>query len=75
MFRSFARVFGPRRLAFVGAFATLKLAPFMNASEENARINQKLKKKLNERYHNTRDISFELTDEFRYSMVDSGRTW
>jgi hypothetical protein len=62
MFRSFARVFGPRKLAFLGALATLKLSPYLNASEENARINQKLKKKLNERYHNRHDISFELTD-------------
>jgi type VI protein secretion system component VasK len=62
MFRSFLRFFGPRQLGLIGAFATYKLAPYMATSEENERINQKLKKKLNEKYHNRKDISFELTD-------------
>ena len=61
MFRSFLRLFGPRHLGLFGAFTVAKLGPFFATSEENARINQKLKKKLNEKYHN-RDISFELTD-------------
>lgn len=65
MFRSFFRLFTPQRLAFVGAFASLRLLPCLLASEENSMINQKLKKKLNEKYHNRQDISFELTDEFR----------
>lgn len=45
------------------------VGPLWATSEENARINQKLKKKLNERYHDRKDISFELTDEFRQNMV------
>ena len=69
MFRSFFKAFKPRHLAFFGAFASLRLAPYMALSEENERINQKLKRKLNEKYHNRKDISFELTDEFRYSSV------
>ena len=67
MFRSFFKAFAPRHLAFFGAFASLRLSPYMALSEENERINQKLKRKLNEKYHNRKDISFELTDEFRYS--------
>ena len=65
MFRSFFKTFAPRHLAFFGAFATLRLTPYLGLSEENERINQKLKRKLNEKYHNRKDISFELTDEFR----------
>lgn len=48
---------------------TMGVGPLWATSEENARINQKLKKKLNERYHDRKDISFELTDEFRQNMV------
>ena len=44
------------------------------SSAENMRINQKLKKKLNEKYHNRKDISFELTDEFRYDLAQVGKT-
>ena len=58
MFRSFFRFFRPRHFSFMGGIAALHLLPFVATSEENARINQKLKKKLNERYHNQKDISF-----------------
>ena len=66
MFRSFFKAFNPRHFAFLGAFASSHFLPFMATSEEHERINQKLKRKLNEKYHNRKDISFELTDEFRY---------
>ena len=75
MFRSFLRFFGPRQTALLGAFATYKLAPHLATSEENERINQKLKKKLNEKYHNRKDISFELTDEFRYFHNYPDKIW
>ena len=75
MFGSFFRRFTPRQFAFLGAFSMMRLMPFLATSEENERINKKLKRKLNERYHNREDISFELTEEFRYSCPHPGRTW
>ena len=66
MFRSFAKIFTARRVGLAGAFTLLNALPLWLNSAENVRINQKLKKKLNEKYHNRKDISFELTDEFRY---------
>jgi hypothetical protein len=61
MFRSFLRLFGPRQLGLFAGFSLLRLTPLFMTSEENERINQKLKRKLNEKYHNRKDISFELT--------------
>ncbi len=58
MFRSFFRLFRPKHVGLFGGFLTLRMAPFLATSEENERINQKLKKKLNEKYHNRKDISF-----------------
>ena len=66
MFRSFGRLFSARRVGLAGAFCLLNALPIWLSSSENERINQKLKRKLNEKYHNRKDISFELTDEFRY---------
>ena len=67
MFRSLAsRLLQPRKLAFVGSFFLLNSATYWLINEEQERINQKLKKKLNEKFHNRKDISFELTEEFRY---------
>jgi hypothetical protein len=62
MFKSFFRFVGPRQLGLFFAFSSLKLNPYLATSEENERINQKLKRKLNEKYHNRKDISFELTE-------------
>ena len=67
MFKSFLRWFGPKQLGLFLGFSTLRLSPFLLTSEENERINQKLKGKLNEKYHNRKDISFELTEEYRYT--------
>lgn len=75
MFRSFLRFFGPRQFGLLAAFTLLKVPSLLATSEENERINQKLKKKLNEKFHNRKDISFELTDEFRYPPPHPGRTW
>ena len=58
MFRSFFRLLKPQHIGIAAGFATLKLAPYFATSEENERINQSLKKKLNEKYHNRKDISF-----------------
>ena len=68
MFGSFGRFFTARRVGLAGAFCLLNAVPLWLSSAENVRINQKLKKKLNEKYHNRKDISFELTDEFRYNQ-------
>lgn len=67
-------MFTGRRVGLVGAFCLLNALPLWLSSAENVRINQKLKKKMNEKYHNRKDISFELTDEFRYCSPHSGRT-
>lgn len=75
MFRSFLRFLGPKQLGLFGVFSLIKLSPYLLTSEENERINQKLKRKLNEKYHNRKDISFELTEEYRYSASYAGRTW
>jgi hypothetical protein len=61
MFKSFLRFFGPRQLSILTAFSLLRLSPLLLTSEENERINLKLKRKLNEKYHR-KDISFELTE-------------
>ena len=61
MFRAFLRFLGPRQVGAFCAISTIRMAPFLATSEENELINQKLKKKLNEKYHNRKDISFELT--------------
>ncbi len=58
MFRQFLKLFGPRQLGLIGAVGFLKFQPFMLTNEENERINQKLKRKLNEKFHNRKDISF-----------------
>lgn len=59
MFRSFLRFLGgPRQLGVLGGFCTLRLSPLWLTSEENERINLKLKRILNEKYHNRKDISF-----------------
>jgi hypothetical protein len=47
MFRSFFKLLTPQHLAFFSAFTSLKLTPYFATSEENERINQSLKKKLN----------------------------
>lgn len=65
MFRSFGKIFSPRYLGLMGAFFTMNTAPLWMSQEENEQINQKLKKKMNEKFHNRKDISFELTEEFR----------
>lgn len=60
MFRKISRLFTPNRLAlgfFTSAFA-FTTSKFWLSEEENNRINQKLKKKLNEKFHNRKDISF-----------------
>ena len=75
MFRSFLKLFGPRQLGLLGTLSFLKFQPYLMTNEENERINQKLKRKLNEKFHNRKDISFELTEEFRYSFSDTGKTW
>jgi hypothetical protein len=75
MFKSFLRFFGPKQFGLLTAFSVLKLAPYLLTSEENERINQKLKRKLNEKYHNRKDISFELTEEYRYSRHNPAKTW
>lgn len=62
MFKHFLRFFGPKQFALFSAFSFLKLSPLFMTSEENERINKKLKRILNEKYHNRKDISFELTD-------------
>lgn len=65
MFRSLLRFLGPRQVGIFLGFSLLRLSPLLLTSEENERINQKLKRKLNEKYHNRKDISFELTEEYR----------
>lgn len=65
MFKSFFRFLGPKQFSIFTAFSLIKLSPYLLTSEENERINQKLKRKLNEKYHNRKDISFELTEEYR----------
>lgn len=65
MFRSFFKLFGPRQIGLIGGISFLKFKPYFMTSDENERINQKLKRKLNEKFHNRKDISFELTEEFR----------
>lgn len=47
MFRSFAKLFTPRRLGVLGAFFMVSTGPYWMDQKENERINQKLKKKLN----------------------------
>lgn len=61
MFKSFAKIFTSRGLGILGAFLMVNTAPYWMDQQENERINQKLKKKLNEKFHNRKDISFELT--------------
>ena len=46
MLRSFLRLLGTRQLSLFSAFSLLKLSPYLLKSEENERINQKLKRKL-----------------------------
>ena len=58
MFKSFLRFFGPKQISLFTAFSLMKLSPYLLTSEENERINRKLKKILNEKYHNRKDISF-----------------
>ena len=74
MFRSF-RFFGPRQLGLFTAFSLMKFTPYIMESEEAAHINAKLKRKLDERYHHRKDISFELDEEKRYSSPYAGRKW
>lgn len=69
MFKSFMRMFGPKQLGLIGGLTLTQMQPYLSTSEENERINQKLKRKLNEKFHNRKDISFELTEEFRKNMV------
>ena len=45
-------------MGLAGAFCLFNAVPLWLSSAENVRINQKLKKKLNEKYHNRKDISF-----------------
>lgn len=66
MFRSFFKIFTGRQATLGYSFLLMNSAPYWMRNEENERINQKLKRKLNEKYHNHKDISFELTEEFRY---------
>jgi hypothetical protein len=47
MFRSFLKLFGPKQLGLIGAISLLKFQPYLMTNEENERINQKLKRKLN----------------------------
>lgn len=58
MFRSFAKIFTASRVGLFGAFFLANKGPTWLTQEENERINQKLKKKLNEKFHNRKDISF-----------------
>lgn len=58
MFRSFAKIFNPRAFGLLGAFFCIQTSPYWMTQEEKEIINQKLKKKLNEKFHNRKDISF-----------------
>ena len=58
MFRSFLRFFGPRQLGLFTAFSLIKLTPYLLNSEEAAEINAKLKRKIDEKYHHQKEISF-----------------
>ena len=75
MFRSLLRIVSSRQAQLCSAFFLLNTVPSWLRNEENERINQKLKKKLNEKFHNRKDISFELTEEFRYFFLNVEKIW
>lgn len=75
MYRSFFKFFTPRHFSLLSAFTLVPWLSHKLTSSENERINQKLKRKLNEKFHDRKDISFELTDEFRYAMPKVGKIW
>lgn len=61
MFGQFWRRLGGVRPLGLLACMAMGTGPLLATSEANAKFNQKLKKKLNEKYHDRKDISLELS--------------
>lgn len=64
MLRSFFKLLSVKQASFTSMFFLDNLVCCYLNSEENEKLNLKLKIKLNERFYHDRDISYELTEEF-----------